>query len=80
MRSFLSVGQVAERLNLPVSATQIYTVIAQGKLRVNRSLGKLLVEDYSLIELMAGPVPVPSEPPPLVRPRDRPKKDKTPLW
>lgn len=58
----------------------VYKLAAQGKLRVNRATGKLLIEEDSLIELMAGPPDVPSEPPPPVRPRGRPKKDRIRLW
>lgn len=80
MKVFLSVKQAVERLNRSVSAKLIYVLIARGKLRVNRNLGKILIEEDSLIELMAGPPEVPSEPPPPVKPRGRPKKDSLKLW
>lgn len=80
MKVYLSVKQAVKRLNRSVSAKLIYVLIARGKLRVNRNLGRILIEEDSLIELMAGPPEVPSEPPPPVRARGRPKKDKMPLW
>ena len=54
IKRYLSVRQVAERLNNAVSVKQIYKLIAVGRLRVNRQLGKLLVEEDSLIELLNG--------------------------
>lgn len=75
MKSFLSVKQVVARLNGAVSAKLIYKLASQGKLRCNRNLGKLLIEEDSLLEILEprGP-PVPEEPPPPKRPRGRPKK------
>ncbi|MBY0448035.1 MAG: helix-turn-helix domain-containing protein [Hyphomonadaceae bacterium] len=82
MKSLLSVKQVVQRLNGAVSAKLIYKLAAQGKLRTNRRLGKLLIEEDSLIELLEprGPPPVPEMPPPPRRPRGRPKKEKLELW
>jgi hypothetical protein len=77
MKTYLSVKQVVQRLNGAVSGKLIYALVAKGKLRSNRSLGKLLIEEDSLVELMEGQPrgpPVPEEPPPPVRPRGRQKK------
>lgn len=87
MKSYLSVKQVVAGLNGAISTKLVYRLIAQGKLRVNRSLGKVLIEEESLIELLNGPTippPQPEEPPPPVRPRGRPKSrchsQEAPLW
>jgi hypothetical protein len=83
MKSLLSVKQVVQRLNGAVSAKLIYKLAAQGKLRTNRRLGKLLIEEDSLLELLEprGPPPAPEEPPPVKRPRGRPKKrQEVELW
>jgi hypothetical protein len=60
----------------------LYALISKGRLRVNRNLGKLLIEEDSLIELLEPPRPPgpPEEPPPPRRPRGRPKKNPLPLW
>ena len=52
MRSYLSVKQVRERLNGAVSTRLVYKLIESGKLRVNRSLGKVLVLEESLERLL----------------------------
>ena len=52
MRSYLSVKQVRERLNGAVSTRLIYKLVESGKLRVNRSLGKVLVLEESLEQLL----------------------------
>lgn len=84
MKSYISVKQVVGRLNGAISVKLVYALIAKGKLRVNRAMGKMLVEEDSLIELMEGSpraAPQPEEPPPPVRPRGRPKKATVmPLW
>ena len=83
MKSYLSVRQCVARLNGAVSVKLIYKLIKRGRLRVNRELGKLLVEEESLAELLAGPPkppPVPEMPPPPKRPRGRPKKLQPQLW
>ncbi|MBP3955476.1 hypothetical protein J8F10_09300 [Gemmata sp. G18] len=82
MKSYLSVRQVVQRLNGAVSVKLIYRLVAQGKLRCNRRLGKLLIEEDSLVDLLEprGPPPPPEEPPPPRRPRGRPKKEKLELW
>lgn len=82
MKSYLSVKQVVQRLNGAISVKLVYKLIADGKLRANRSLGKVLVEEDSLIELLEGPTkPVMDEmPPPPQRPRGRPKKQPVELW
>ena len=83
IKSYLSVRQCVKRLNGAVSAKLLYKLIASGKLRANKRLGKVLVEEDSLVELMDGPPKpvVPEEPPPLRRPRGRPKKPAAmPLW
>jgi hypothetical protein len=83
VKTYLSVRQVVIRLNGAISAKLVYKLIAQGKLRVNRELGKILVEEDSLEELLAGPPtpePVPQLPPPPVRPRGRPKRKTAELW
>ncbi len=82
MKSYLSVKQCVARLNGAVSSKLLYKLIAQGKLRVSRSTGKVLVEEDSLVELVEGPPrpTVPELPPPPVRPRGRPKKEKLKLW
>ncbi len=82
MKTYLSVRQVVDKLNGAVSGKLIYALVARGTLRVNRSLGKLLIEEDSLIELMEGNqrAPPPEQPPPPVRPRGRPKKKPMTLW
>lgn len=77
MKSYLSAKQVVARLNGAISLKLVYKLASEGKLRTNRATGKLLFEEESLEELMAGPPrapPVPEELPPPVRPRGRPKK------
>lgn len=67
MKTYLSVRQAVARLNGAVSNKLLYRLIAEGKLRVNRNLGKLLIEEDSLVELLEGkprPPPPPEEPPP----------------
>lgn len=79
MKSYLSVRQVVERLNGSISVKLVYKLIAAGKLRVNRSTGKVLVEEDSLVELMEGrprPPPVPETPPPA----RKQQKEKVNLW
>lgn len=73
MKSYLSVRQVVARLNGAVSVKLIYKLIDLGKLRVNRALGKVLVEEDSLIELMAGPG-IPQTAQAMVAPRTRPRR------
>jgi hypothetical protein len=83
VKTYLSVRQVVARLNGAVSAKLIYKLIDQGRLRVNRQLGKILVEEDSLAELLAGPPTPPpqsEEPPPPVRPRGRPRRKPAELW
>jgi hypothetical protein len=88
MKSYLSVRQVVERLNGSVKLGLIYRLIRDGRLRVSRGLGKVLVEEDSLTELLeAGTEPkkrpmVPEAPPPPPRPRGRPRKNPKPmeLW
>lgn len=82
MKRYLSVKQVVAALNGAVSAKLIYKLIAQGKLRVNRATGKVLVEEESLAELMEGKPapPIPELPPPPQRPRGRPRKQEPALW
>lgn len=82
MKSYLSVRQVVQKLNGAVSVKLIYRKVAEGKLRVNRALGKLLIEEDSLAELLEGPPapPVPELPPPPKRPRGRPKSKSVDLW
>lgn len=82
MKSFLSAKQVVQRLNGAISVKLVYALVARGKLRANRATGKLLIEEDSLEELLAGPArppPAPEEPPPPKRPRGRPKKQQA-LW
>lgn len=74
MKTFLSVKQAVAALNHSVSAKLLYKLISQGKLRVNRATGKVLIEQDSLFELMATPEEPASEPPPPVRKAGRPKK------
>ena len=79
MKSYLSARQVVERLNGSISVKLVYKLIGAGKLRVNRSTGKVLVEEDSLIELMEGnprPPPVPETPPS----RRRQRREKVDLW
>ncbi|WP_373650315.1 hypothetical protein [Schlesneria sp. DSM 10557] len=82
MKSYLSVRQVVQRLNGSVSAKLIYALVGKGKLRSNRSIGKLLIEEDSLLELLRGgqSPEAPSMPPPPRRPRGRPKRETLPLW
>ncbi len=82
MKTYLSVRQVVQRLNGAVSAKQIYALASRGVLRSNRALGKVLIEEDSLLELLEPPrpPPVPELPPPPVRPRGRPRKAKMQLW
>ena len=83
MKSYLSAKQVVARLNGAISVKQVYRLVSLGKLRANRSLGKVLIEEESLVELLDGPPrpsPVPELPPPPVRPRGRPKKKVMELW
>jgi hypothetical protein len=54
MKSYLSVRQCVQRLNGAVSAKLIYVLISKGKLRANRAMGKILVEEDSLVELIEG--------------------------
>jgi hypothetical protein len=79
MKSYISVRQVVERLNSSISVKLVYKLIAAGKLRVNRSTGKVLVEEESLVELMEGSPrapPVPETPPP----RRTQRKETVELW
>ena len=72
MKSYLSARQVVQRLNGAISVKLVYKLIGQGKLRVNRSTGKVLIEEDSLVELMEGqprPPPPPEEPPPVPKRR-----------
>lgn len=83
MKSFLSAKQVVARLNGAISVKLVYVLVAKGKLRANRATGKVLIEEDSLEELMAGPDKpvVPEMPPRPVRPRGRPKKKEAmTLW
>jgi hypothetical protein len=80
MKNYLSVQQVVKRLNNAISIKLVYKLVAIGKLRANRETGKVLIEEDSLEELMAGPIPVPSLPPPPRRPRGRPKREEMKLW
>lgn len=82
MKSYLSAKQVVARLNGAVSVKQVYKLVRLGKLRANRALGKVLIEEDSLLELLEPPrpPPVPELPPPPVRPRGRPRKVKMQLW
>ena len=86
MKSYLSAKQVAQKLNGAISLKQVYRLIQLGKLKVNRNLGKILIEEESLELLLAEPMDqkknVPSEPPPTQRKPGRPKKHQAPveLW
>lgn len=83
MKSYLSARQVVQRLNGAISVKQVYRLCSLGRLRSTRALGKLLIEEDSLAELLEGqprPPPVPEAPPPPRRPRGRPKKQKLELW
>jgi hypothetical protein len=77
LKRYLSAKQVVEKLNGSISVKLVYKLIAQGKLRVNRETGKVLVEEDSLIELLQGR----AEKPPVdrVTPGRRGKLD-VPLW
>jgi hypothetical protein len=69
------------RLNGAISLRFVYALVARGKLRANRQLGKLLIEESSLEELIEPPQrgpPVPEMPSP--QPRGRPKKKTMELW
>jgi len=79
MKTYLSARQVVQRLNGAISVKLVYQLVSRGKLRVNRALGKILIEEDSLIELLEPPKQ-PEEPPPPVRPRGRPKKQVVDLW
>src|SRR5262245_43623678 len=52
MRSYLFVKQVRERLNNSTSTRLVYKLIEKGKLRVNRTTGKVLVLEESLEQLL----------------------------
>ena len=83
MKTYLSAKQVVQRLNGAISVKQVYKLIAGGKLRANRALGKILIEEDSLLELLEPPrpPPAPEMPPPPPRPRGRSRKPKEiPLW
>jgi hypothetical protein len=80
MKSFLSAKQVVAKLNGSISVKLVYALVAKGKLRSNRATGKLLIEEESLSELMAEKPETPSETPPSIRPRGRPRKDGLKLW
>lgn len=83
MKNYLSVKQVVQRLNGAVSPKLIYKLIALGKLRANRAMGKVLIEEESLNELLEGPPrppPAPEEPPPRQRARGRPRREGLKLW
>lgn len=81
MKSYLSVRQVVQKLNGSISVKLVYKLISNGKLRVNRATGKVLVEEESLAELMDGKphVPTVSEPSPRSRQRER-RKQPVDLW
>lgn len=79
MKSYLSARQVVARLNGAVSVKLVYKLIAEGKLRVNRSLGKLLVEEESLVELLEGTARAPPEMPTAAPPR-RARRPGADLW
>lgn len=67
MKSYLSARQVVQRLNGAISVKLVYKLVAVGKLKGNRTTGKLLIEEDSLVELLEGkprPPPPPEEPPP----------------
>lgn len=66
LKTYLSAKQVVERLNGAISVKHVYRLVAQGKLRANRKLGKVLIELESLIELLEGKPP-PSRPTPKVK-------------
>jgi hypothetical protein len=70
-------------VNGSFSAKLLYALVTKGFLRVNRNLGKLLIEEDSLVELLEGKPrspPPPEEPPTKRRPRGRPRKEKLDLW
>jgi hypothetical protein len=67
VKSYLSARQVVQRLGGAISVKLVYKLCGQKKLRCNRNLGKVLVEEDSLVELLEGrprPPPPPEEPPP----------------
>lgn len=76
MKNYLSARQVVERLGGGISVKLVYALIKKGKLRANRNLGKILIEEDSLIELMEPRAP-PEEPPPKKKDRQKVKLD---LW
>jgi hypothetical protein len=79
MKSYLSAKQVVQKLNGAISVKLIYRLVEQGKLRANRSLGKVLIEEDSLIELLEDNVrsPPPEKHPPRKSTAKRPIVD---LW
>lgn len=78
MKRWLSVKQAVAALNNAVSSKLIYRLVAQGKLAANKALGKILIDEESLLRLLE-PLPVETPPPPQ-RPRGRPKKLLDDLW
>ncbi len=75
-KRYLSVKQVVQRLNHAVSGKLIYKLVATGKLKANKTTGKVLVEEDSLAELMEGTRSagqVPQVAPPPKRPRGQPR-------
>ncbi len=81
MKSYLSVRQCVARLNGAVSIKLIYALVKKGRLRANRALGKLLVEEDSLLELLneEPTLPPPAEEVPVQVPA-RQRKGQIDLW
>jgi hypothetical protein len=77
MKNYLSARQVVARLNGAISVKLVYRLVQQGKLRANRQLGKVLIEEESLLELLEGPRPAVPSMVSTVKPRARGAKT---LW
>ena len=64
---YISVRQAVQRLNGAVGKSLIYSLIATGRLRATRLMGKILIDaghlDELLIAGLTGPRPEPPAPP-----------------
>jgi len=77
IKSYLSARQIVARLNGAISVKLVYRLVQQGKLRANRQLGKVLIEEESLMELLEGPHAAAPSMVSTVKPRARWKRK---LW
>ena len=80
MKTYLSDKQAVAMLSNVVSAKLNYLLIAQGRLTANRALGKILIEEESLLRLMEPTPAAPEMQAPARRPPGRPKRMSVELW